>query len=484
METQAEYKNKYIPTENVTMPNRELDIFNKQKQNQLSVKVSTARERVKKLKKLKAVIQQNENLVLDALKADLRKNSFEGSAFELYTVYSEIDFAIKNLSVWMEPVRVPSNLVNILTKSYIHYEAKGICLIIAPWNYPFLLLISPLVSAIAAGNCCILKPSELAPVTSAVILKLITDVFQENEIAVIEGDASVSTALLALPFNHIFFTGSTRIGKVVMTAAAKHLATVTLELGGKSPTIVDTKADFKKVANKIVWGKFSNAGQTCIAPDYVFVHESQAEKLIVYLKEAIEQFYYKNNTLNTDDYCKIISSNHYNRLKGLLDDAVKKGAQIKAGGQFDDTNHTIHPTIITNVNDESLVMQEEIFGPLLPIITYKDKNEAINYINAHDKPLAMYVFSKSNRTINHIIKNTSAGGTCVNDVLIHISNPNLSFGGVNTSGMGGSHGFHGFKSFSHERSIMNQSKWFDLGSIGYPPYKGKQLILKILRKIM
>lgn len=484
METQAEYKNTYTSTENATMPNRELDIFNKQKQNQLSVKVSTARERVKKLKKLKAVIQQNESLVLNGLKADLRKNSFEGSAFELYTVYSEIDFAIKNLSVWMEPVRVPSNLVNILTKSYIHYESKGVCLIIAPWNYPFLLLISPLVSAIAAGNCCILKPSELAPATSTVISKLIKDVFQENEIAVIEGDASVSTALLALPFNHIFFTGSTRIGKIVMSAAAKHLATVTLELGGKSPTIVDTKANLKKVAHKIVWGKFSNAGQTCIAPDYVFVHESQAEQLIVHLKEAIDRFYYKNNSLNTDDYCKIISVNHYNRLKGLLDDAVKKGAQIKVGGQFDDSNQTIHPTIITTVNDESLVMQEEIFGPLLPIITYKDKNEAIDYINAHDKPLAMYVFSKSNRTINHIIKNTSAGGTCVNDVLIHISNPNLSFGGVNTSGMGGSHGFHGFESFSHERSIMHQSKWFDLGSIGYPPYKGKQLILKILRKIM
>lgn len=484
METQAEYKNTYTSTENATMPNRELDIFNKQKQNQLSVKVSTARERVKKLKKIKAVIQQNESLVLNGLKADLRKNSFEGSAFELYTVYSEIDFAIKNLSVWMEPVRVPSNLVNILTKSYIHYESKGVCLIIAPWNYPFLLLISPLVSAIAAGNCCILKPSELAPATSTVISKLIKDVFQENEIAVIEGDASVSTALLALPFNHIFFTGSTRIGKIVMSAAAKHLATVTLELGGKSPTIVDTKANLKKVAHKIVWGKFSNAGQTCIAPDYVFVHESQAEQLIVNLKEAIDQFYYKNNSLNTDDYCKIISINHYNRLKGLLDDAVKNGAQIKVGGQFDDADQTIHPTIITTVNDESLVMQEEIFGPLLPIITYKDKNEAIDYINAHDKPLAMYVFSKSNRTINHIIKNTSAGGTCVNDVLIHISNPNLSFGGVNTSGMGGSHGFHGFKSFSHERSIMHQSKWFDLGSIGYPPYKGKQLILKILRKIM
>lgn len=484
METQTEYKNKYSSTSNTTMPNRELVIFNQQKSNQLLVKTSTAKERIKKLKKLKAFIQQNETLVVEALKTDLRKNSFEGSAFELYTVYSEIDFAIKNLSVWMEPVRVPSNLVNILTKSYIHYEAKGLCLIIAPWNYPFLLLISPLVSAIAAGNCCILKPSELAPTTSNAIAKIIGEVFKENEIAVIEGDVSVSTTLLELPFNHIFFTGSTRIGKVVMSAAAKHLATVTLELGGKSPTIVDTDVNLKKVAHKIVWGKFSNAGQTCIAPDYVFVHESQAEKLIVHLKEVIEQFYYKNNSLNTDDYCKIISANHYNRLKGLLDDSVKKGAKIKIGGQFDDAIQTIHPTVITNVNDEVLIMQEEIFGPILPIITYTDKQEAIDYINAHDKPLALYIFSKSNRTINHIIKNTSAGGTCVNDVLIHISNPNLSFGGINTSGMGGSHGFHGFKSFSHERSIMHQSKWFDLGSIGYPPYKGKQLILKILRKIM
>ena len=482
METQASYKNTSIGNE--ARPSRALAVFNQQKQNQLAVKVSTARERVKKLKKLKALIQQNGNLVLEALKTDLRKNTFEGAAFELYTVYAEIDFAIKNISAWMDPLRVPSNLVNLFTKSYIHYEPKGVCLIIAPWNYPFLLLITPLLSAIAAGNCCVLKPSELAPATSSTIAKIIGETFQENEIAVIEGDATVSTTLLALPFNHIFFTGSTRSGKIVMAAAAKHLATVTLELGGKSPAIIDTNVNFKKVAHKIVWGKFSNAGQTCIAPDYIFVHESQLEKLVAHLKESIHQFYYKNNALNTDDYCKIVSANHYNRLKGLLDDAVKQGAQLKVGGQYDDTNQTMHPTVITNVNDQSLVMHEEIFGPILPIITYKDKKEAIDYINAHDKPLAMYVFSNTKRTINHIINNTSAGGTCVNDVLIHISNPNLSFGGVNTSGMGGSHGFHGFKSFSHERSIMHQSKWLDFGSIGYPPYKGKQLILKILKKIM
>ncbi len=462
----------------------EVAIFNSQAKNQLSVKLTTASERKEKLKKLKSAIIANEKAILEALQKDLRKNSFEAAVFEVFFIYAEIDFAIKNLSEWMRPQTVPSNLLNLMTRCEIHYEPKGLCLIIAPWNYPFQLLMSPLVSAIAAGNCCILKPSELSPATSCIIAKIIKETFNENEIAVIEGDASVSSKLLNLPFNHIFFTGSTRIGKIVMAEAAKHLATVTLELGGKSPVIVDTKVNLEKAAAKIAWGKLANAGQTCIAPDYVFVHESQQEKFISLLKEAVERKYYDKGQINKGDYGKIISDNHFKRLKNLVDDAIKKGSSVKMGGIFEEADRTIHPTIITNVSSDSSIMQEEIFGPVLPVVSYKDISEVINYINAHDKPLALYIFSNSKRNIKNIINQTSAGGTCVNDVMIHISNPHLSFGGVNASGIGGSHGFHGFKVFSHERSIMYQSRWIDIGKIIYPPYNSKGMILKLLRKLM
>lgn len=463
---------------------KEAGIFNAQKQNQLAVKLSTINERKAKLRRLKAAIQANETAILDALKSDLRKSAFEAAVFEVYFIHAEIDFAIKNLSVWMTPQPVLSNLLNLFTSSYIHYEPKGVCLIIAPWNYPFQLLMAPLISAIAAGNCCILKPSELAPATSAAVAKLIRETFKENEIAVVEGDADVSTRLLALPFNHIFFTGSTRIGKIVMSEAAKHLASVTLELGGKSPVVVDVKADLKKAAAKIAWGKLANAGQTCIAPDYVFVHESQEDKFLELLKDSIEKLYYPGGQINKENYGKIVSDGHFNRLRKLVADAVSKGSEVKTGGLFEDGDRTIHPTVLTGLKADALIMQEEIFGPLLPVVTYKNMHEVIDYINAHDKPLAMYIFSNSNRNVKNIIRHTSAGGTCVNDVMIHISNPNLSFGGVNTSGVGGSHGFHGFKVFSHERSVMHQSRWLDIGKIAYPPYTGKGWVLKLLKKLM
>ncbi|MES2591216.1 MAG: aldehyde dehydrogenase family protein [Bacteroidota bacterium] len=459
-------------------------IFEAQKHNQLSVKLGSVNERKAKLKKLKAAINANESTIFEALKKDLRKNEFESAVFEVFFIYAEIDFAIKNLSVWMRPLEVSANLVNLMTQSHIIYEPKGISLIIAPWNYPFQLLMSPLVSAIAAGNCCVLKPSEVAAATSEVVAKLIRGIFTEDEIAVVEGDAQVSKELLALPFNHIFFTGSTQIGKVVMEAASKHLSTVTLELGGKSPVIIDQQADLKKAASKIVWGKLANSGQTCIAPDYVFVHESQQEQLIQLLKEAIEKKYFNNGHLNKEDYGKIVSEGHFKRIKNLVDDAVKKGAQLKIGGTFDESDRTIHPTVITNITQDALIMQEEIFGPVLPVLTYKNISEVIDYINKNHKPLALYIFSDKKRQIENILNQTSSGGVCVNDVMIHISNPELSFGGVNHSGMGGSHGFHGFKAFSHERSVMYQSKLVDIGKMIYPPYRGKGIILKLLRKLM
>ncbi len=459
-------------------------IFDAQKNNQIAVKLTSVNERKAKLKKLKRAIKASESLIFEALQKDLRKSVFEAAVFEVLFIYSEIDFAIKNLSVWTSPQTVPSNLVNLMTRCRITYEPKGVCLIIAPWNYPFQLLISPLISAIAAGNCCILKPSELAQATSNLVAKLIKETFNENEIAVVEGDATVSTALLSFPFNHIFFTGSTQIGKVVMEAAAKHLTSVTLELGGKSPAIIDEDADLKKAATKIVWGKLANAGQTCIAPDYVLVHESKRDQFIDLMRATIEKAYFNKETINKNDYGKIISDNHFKRLKNLVDDAVKNGAELKIGGNFEESDRTIYPTVLTNVPLDAHIMKEEIFGPLLPVLTYKNITEVIDYVNAHNKPLALYIFGNNKKKIETILNQTSSGGTCVNDVLIHISNPNLSFGGVNTSGIGGSHGFHGFKVFSHERSIMYQSKFMDITKIVYPPYKGKGLILKLLRKLI
>lgn len=459
-------------------------IFDGQKNNQLSVKLSPVSDRKKKLKKLKAAIKANESYIFEALKKDLRKPVFESAVFEVLFIYGEIDFAIKNLSLWTSQQTVSSNLLNLMTKCCISYEPKGVCLIIAPWNYPFQLLMSPLISAIAAGNCCVLKPSELAPATSTVLAKLIKEIFKEDEIALVEGDVCVSTELLSLPFNHIFFTGSTQVGKVVMAAAAKNLSTVTLELGGKSPAIIDEHADLKKAVDKITWGTFSNAGQTCIAPDYVFIHEHQQEKFIELMKGNIEKKYFNKEQLNKEDYGKIISDGHFKRLKNLLDDALAKGAKIRIGGTFEESDKTVHPTVLTNVSLDSLIMKEEIFGPVLPVVTYKSITEVVNYVNMNNKPLALYIFSNSKSNVERILNQTSSGGACVNDVLIHISNPHLSFGGINTSGMGGSHGFHGFKAFSHERSLMYQSKLFDISKIIYPPYNGKDMILKLLRKLM
>lgn len=459
-------------------------LFEIQKQNHATVKLSSARERKAKLKKLKIAIQNHEKQLYEALQKDLRKNAFESAVFEVFFIYGEIDFAIKNLSSWMQPQYAPSNLANITLSSEIIYEPKGVCLIIAPWNYPFQLLMAPLVSAIAAGNCCVLKPSELAPATSAVMAKFIKETFDENEIALVEGDASVSKELLQQPFNHIFFTGSTQIGKVVMEAASKHLASVTLELGGKSPTIVDMHVDLKKAAEKIAWGKHANAGQTCIAPDYVYVHESQKDEFIKYFKAAVEKEFFNQAQINKDDYGKIISPNHFNRLNGLLQDAIKNGAQVVMGGETDEHDSTIYPTVLTGLTKDMKIMKEEIFGPLLPILTYKNIDEVITHINSNDKPLALYIFSKKKKNIKTILQKTSSGGVCVNDVLLQISNPNIPFGGVNSSGIGGAHGFHGFKVFSHERGVMYQSRIFDIGGIVRPPYKGKDLILKFLRKIM
>jgi aldehyde dehydrogenase (NAD+) len=459
-------------------------VFKAQLAYKYLLRQNNAAERIAKLKALKSAIKQHEAKLYLALQSDLRKSDFESAVTELIFIYGEIDYAIKKLSSWMTAKRIGKTLSSPFAKNRIYYEPKGVCLIIAPWNYPFQLTMSPLVSAIAAGNCAIVKPSELSPATSKIVHQIINTAFDEQEIACFEGNADVSTALLKLPFDHIFFTGSTEIGKVVMEAAAKNLTSITLELGGKSPTIVDKNVNLAKAAEKIAWGKLVNSGQTCIAPDYVFVHEQQLDEFIALYKIATKKMYYNvDGEIDPKVYGKIINQKHFKRLKELVDDAVDNGAVMDLGGVFNEKSQTINPVVLSKIPANAKVMEEEIFGPILPIITYTDLSEVIEQINAKSKPLALYIFSKSCKNIKQIIKNTSSGGTCVNDVLIHITNPNLPFGGVNSSGMGSSHGIFGFKNFSHERAIMFQRS-LDFNKMIYPPYVGKEWVLKILKKIM
>jgi len=459
------------------------EIFHLQKDHSISLRITDAAARKKKLTRLKLLIQENEQLIFEALESDLRKSKFEAALTEVYFVYAEIDFAIKNLFSWLKPRKVSAGMTNLFTKNRIYFEPKGVSLIISPWNYPFQLLIAPLVSAIAAGNCVMLKPSEWSPATSSILVKLINENFDSREIACFEGGAEVSEALLELPFDHIFFTGSSKIGKIVMAAAARHLSSVTLELGGKSPVIIAEDASLKRAAEKIVWGKFMNSGQTCIAPDYVLIHASREQEFLELAKAIIEKQFYINSELDKSSYGKIISRNHYQRLKDLRDQAVLDGAQLIKGGMDSDTDQTIEPVVLSKVSMASALMQEEIFGPLLPVISYQSLDEAIDYINQNPKPLALYIFSNSKGIINHAIRQTSAGGTCVNDVIIQISNPNLPFGGVGNSGTGSCHGFFGFKAFSHERGVMFQSK-IDFSKVAYPPYSEKKNLLKWLKKII
>lgn len=458
-------------------------VFKSQQAHKYTLRKSNAAERISKLKILKKTIRKYEDELYAALDSDLRKSQFESAVTELIFTYGELDFAIKNLSAWMRPKRARKALSNFFSKNRIYYEPKGVCLIIAPWNYPFQLVMSPLISAIAAGNCVIVKPSELSAATSKVINHILTEAFDEQEVACFEGDAQTSTTLLSLPFDHIFFTGSTEIGKVVMEAAAKHLTSVTLELGGKSPTVIDKDVDLAKATEKIAWGKLVNSGQTCIAPDYVFVHQQQLDEFIGLYKASVHKLFFSDDKINTASYGKIISKKHFHRLKTLVDDAVDQGARIDFGGTFDEKNQSISPIVLSKIADGSQVMEEEIFGPILPLIPYQNLDEVIDQINAKSKPLALYIFSKNTANIKKIIKNTSAGGTCVNDVLVHISNPKLPFGGVNGSGMGSSHGFFGFKAFSHERAVVFQSS-INFNTLIYPPYAGKAWVLKMLKKIM
>jgi aldehyde dehydrogenase (NAD+) len=431
-------------------------IFELQKANQYTIGNTTAKERKAKLSRLfKAIESDFRDEIRAASKADYGKPKAEADLTEIYPVTSEIKHAKWHLSKWMSPQKVRTPLAFAGGSSWIQHEPKGVCLIISPWNFPINLTFGPLVSAIAAGNTVIIKPSEHTPHCSNIIRKIVESLFDESEVAVIEGGIETSTELLKLPFDHIFFTGAPEIGKVVMEAAAKHLTSVTLELGGKSPTIIDETAKISTAASRIAWGKFSNAGQVCIAPDYVFVHESKKDEFVKAITDNLKTFYGEDGN-ESASLTKVVNQRHFQRVKGYLDDAVARGARIIHGGKTVESQNSIEPTLVEDAPFDSELMKNEIFGPVLPIFSYKNIDEVINHIRENEKPLALYIYSRDGQNIKYILQNTRAGGTVINHNDVHFFNANLPFGGVNNSGIGKGHGRFGFEAFSNARSVYRQ----------------------------
>lgn len=432
--------------------------------------------RIDVLKKLKQEIVKQEQDIYNALKKDFNKSTFEAFMSEYGIVISELDLVIKNLKSWTKPKRVKPSMLTFPSTDHIHKEPYGTVLVIAPWNYPFLLSIEPLIMAIAAGNTVVVKPSELTTYTSQLVTDIIQKVFKEEYVASIQGGVQVATELLEQKWDYIFFTGSVPVGKIVAKAAAKHITPVTLELGGKSPCIVDETIDLKLAAKRIVWGKFFNAGQTCISPDYLIVHYLVKDKLIEHLKKEITKAYGKNPKLS-EDFPRIINERNTNRLSELLE-----GVNIVYGGDYNTSECYLSPTLVDNPTLDSKLMQDEIFGPILPVLTYKDDSSDIdNIIYNYEKPLSLYVFSKDKKFIDKIMSTYSFGGGAINDPLIHFGNHRLPFGGVGASGVGAYHGKHGFDTFSHHKSISKRGTWFD-PPVRYAPYKGKLGLLKKMFK--
>lgn len=460
------------------------ELFYQQKQHAPKVAKSTAKERIKKLRLLEREILKRQQQINNAVSADFRKPELETNFTETFLTLHEIRHTIRHISKWMRPKKISRTLLSATTRSEIRYESKGVVLIISPWNFPIHLALMPLVSAIAAGNCAIIKPSEFAPNAAKIIEEIIEAVFPRGETAIIQGDKEVAEQLLQLPFDHIFFTGSPEVGKIVMKAAADHYASVTLELGGKSPSIIDADADIDDAALKLALGKFMNCGQACIAPDYILVHHSQMDNLLVSLKRVLRNAYGDASAAQkSPNLARIINSKNYERIENLLNDAVAKGAQINTGGEKQADDLYIAPTLLTNIpQDDCKLMEEEIFGPLLPIIPFETIDDAIRIINNKPKPLAMYIFSHQHEHVERILNETRAGGTTVNDFGWQYLQFNLPFGGVGMSGFGSTHGKNGFLAFSHERAVVYHHKWSPLKLFAPPYTKFKINLTKLLIK--
>ncbi|MCG2461790.1 aldehyde dehydrogenase [Flavobacteriaceae bacterium F89] len=434
--------------------------------------------RKKALQRLEQEIEAREDAICDALYADFKKPIFESLALETQIVLAEIRLAIKKFGRWAKPKKVSASWVNFPSSEWIYKEPYGSILVIAPWNYPFQLALAPVIGAIAAGNTVFLKPSEMAPNTSAVLKEIIESVCLPEHVTVVEGGVEISQELLAQRWDYIFFTGSTQVGQIVYKSAAKHLTPVTLELGGKNPCIVDHSAKVKLAAKRIVWGKFINGGQTCIAPDYILVHKKVKGELIRALKKSITESYGSDIEGAAEDLARIINAKHYQRLKGLL-----IGEEILFGGTYNDSDNYLSPTLVNESALESKLMEDEIFGPILPIISYEDKADIEKYISRYGKPLAAYVFSKSKKFQDYITEAYSFGGGAINDTVVQFTNPRLPFGGVGSSGMGAYHGQHSFEVFSHHKSVVKRGNWID-PSLRYPPYNLPLKYIKMLKKFL
>ncbi|MGB5820507.1 MAG: aldehyde dehydrogenase [Saonia sp.] len=432
--------------------------------------------RKKVLKRLRQEIIAREDAICDAIYADFKKPKFECLGTETQLVLGELNLALKKLEFWARPEKVASPWLNFPSSDYIYKEPYGTVLIIAPWNYPFQLAISPLIGAIAAGNTAVIKPSEITPNTSGILSELITTVFEPEYVVVIEGGVAVSQKLLEEPWDYIFFTGSTRVGQIVYESAAKYLTPVTLELGGKNPCIVDATASIALSAKRIVWGKFLNAGQTCIAPDYVLVEASVKDKLVHALKESIRKSYGEHME-TSPDFARMVSTHHYNGLKAML-----AGEEILYGGESNDADNYISPTLINEPGMDSKLMEGEIFGPLLPIISYETEEDIHSYIMNYGKPLSTYVFSNSRSFQKKILRTYSFGGGAINDTVIQFANKNLPFGGVGHSGIGAYHGKGSFDVFTHLKPMVKRGNWMD-APLRYPPYKLPLAIAKRIKHL-
>jgi len=452
------------------------DILEKQKQYLNDIGTIDVNIRIEQLEKLKRVIKKYEEKITKALEEDLGKHSFEAYSNEVGFIYNSIDYTLKNIRKWTKVQKVKNDMAQITGKSMIYHSHYGAVLIIGPYNYPFQLLVEPLIGAISGGNTVVLKPSEFTPNVENIVVEIINETFDENYVSVVTGDYKVNSTLLDLPFDYIFFTGSVNVGKIVMEKASKNLIPITLELGGKSPVIVDKTANLKISARRIMWGKLINAGQTCIAPDYVLAHEDIVDKLCEEFTSTIIEFY-GEDIIRNKEFGRIVNKRHMNRLASILEHDKEK---IIFGGTIEMNDRFISPTILKDVTLDNKVMQEELFGPILPVVKYNDINDIKKYINANPKPLALYVFSENKSFSEDILTRFPFGGGCVNDTIIHVASKYLPFGGVGPSGIGRYHGKSSFQTFTYEKSIVKKSSKIDI-KLMFPPYKDK---LKIIKKFM
>ena len=460
-------------------------VFEDQGRKRWSVAATKAPERIAKLKKLRNALVKRKNEFFDAIWKDFRKSSFEAWTTEFLPAIEEIDYATAHLKKWMKDRPAKHTMILPTTRSYSRFEPKGRVLIMSPWNYPLLLLVSPIVSAIAAGNVIIAKPSNKTPCVSAFLASLFESLFEKDEVAIIEASGSeIGDTLLQLPFDHMFFTGSSKIGAHVGEMSQKVHAGITLELGGKSPVIVLDDADVKDAAKKIAWGKFINAGQTCIAPDYVLCARSKVDSLASEIAQSIKAMYgeTEDDRKNSEDFPRIIDETSTEKLQGFIYDAVEKGASIAIGGKSVIGERYVAPTVLKDVTLQMKVMSGEIFGPVLPILAYDSLDSAIHYVQDNPKPLALYIFGKSRKTIRSVIAQTTSGSTCINNCIIQIENLSVPFGGVGNSGIGNYHGYYGFKTFSHERNIMKQCP-VDVVKFFHAPY-GKSKAQATVQKVL